>query len=86
MEPKVEPVLINRSNLGGDFVPFTFSKFNNQWIYIVSSPVEHEEPSVEEDEEDKLAEASGAGKEYPGPLGRVEAFSICMLCKVRKNY
>lgn len=81
MDTKVEPVLISRSNLSGDFVPFTFSKFNNQWIYIVSSPVEHEEPEGEEEEEDKLVKDS-AGKEYPGPLGRVEAFSICMLCKV----
>jgi len=80
IEPEVEPVLLSRANLSGEFVPFTFSKFNNQWIYIVSSPVEHEEEPTEEEEEDKSI-AVDTGKEYSGPLGRVEAFSICMLCK-----
>ena len=81
IDAEVEKVLLSRANLAGDFVPFTFSKFNNQWIYIVSTPVEHEEEEpTDEEEEDKLS--NDTGKEYSGPLGRVEAFSICMLCKV----
>uniref|UniRef100_A0A7S4I0E9 UDENN domain-containing protein n=1 Tax=Vannella robusta TaxID=1487602 RepID=A0A7S4I0E9_9EUKA len=80
IDAEVEKVLLSRANLAGDFVPFTFSKFNNQWIYIVSTPVEHEEEEpTDEEEEDKLS--NDTGKEYSGPLGRVEAFSICMLCK-----
>lgn len=83
VDESFEPVLISRSNLKGEFVPFTFSKFHNQWIYIVSSPVEHEEEEDEDDEEKENEEKvlSTTGKEYPGPLGRVEAFSICLLCK-----
>merc|ERR1712232_808698 len=77
-----EPVLISRSNLSGDYVPFTFSKFHNQWVYIISSPVEHEEEEDENDEKENDENVlSTTGKEYPGPLGRVEAFSICLLCK-----
>merc|ERR1712100_433198 len=84
IEPETEPVLVSRSNLSDEtLTPFTFSKFNNQWIYIVSIPVEHEEEEEdkEEEEEDKTENLMETGKEYKGPLGRVEAFSICVLSK-----
>ena len=82
VDPATEPVLLSRANLSGEVLtPFTFSRFNNQWIYIVSTAVDHEEEEEDDDEEDKTPTLD-TGKEYKGPLGRVDAFSICLCCKV----
>jgi len=80
--PESESVLLARCRLDkeGNVAPFTFSKANGQWAYILTTPVEHpeEEKGEEEEEEESL---SDTGKEFKGPLGRVEAFSVCLLCK-----
>ena len=82
IDAKVEPVIIKRSLLEGETVlPFSFSKFGKDWIYIISSEVEHEE-EPETNEEGQDIPKSLIGREYPGPLGRVKAFSICFLTKV----
>jgi hypothetical protein len=46
--------------------------------------VEHE-PEVNENEEEQPIPKNERGIEYSGPLGRVKAFSICLLTKVRHN-
>ena len=52
----------------GQLVPFSFSKFNGMWLYVVSQAVSHPSPDdgAEEDED---------------PLPRVVAVSICLTAK-----
>lgn len=72
--PALKPILVNRSRLEGDVVQFSFSRFEQQWIYMFTT-VLHEEKSkgslLESEEEE----------ERTGPLPRVNAFTICLLSK-----
>jgi len=81
IDARLEPILINRSRLevSDDVTPFSFSRFETQWIYIFTTTVEHELEPNEND--DPSIPKNLRGIEYSGPLGRVKAFSICLLAK-----
>mmetsp|Transcript_15860 Transcript_15860/g.61967 ORF Transcript_15860/g.61967 Transcript_15860/m.61967 type:complete len:363 (+) Transcript_15860:105-1193(+) len=73
VNPTLAGVLEARSMLGLGKTPlaFTFSKFENSWIYI------HTRGLGGDDEEEDV----GAETEKDGALGKVKAFSICLVCK-----
>lgn len=71
-------VLEERSMLGLGKTPlaFTFSKFENSWLYIHTRALDVEEESVEE----SLSKTE-SDREEEGALAKVKAFSVCLVCK-----